>query len=277
MNKDFLQKGLDAVRRRWPDARPLAGMVLGSGWSPVVEAFDIKDEIPYGDLPGLGRPGVKGHAGRLAWVEACGREALIFQGRRHYYEGEGWTPIALPVFVVKQLGARLLFLTNSAGGIRGEFKPGDLMLIEDHISHMGDSPLIGGHDPFWGPRFPDQTAVYDPDLRRTMAEAAEEAGVALRSGVYMAASGPAYETPAEIRAYRAMGADAVGMSTVPEAMLGHAAGLRVVGLSCITNMASGISPTKLSHEEVTTTAREAMQRMQSVMRACWKAVTRDGL
>lgn len=272
MNKDLLQEGLDAVRDRWPDAEPLAGMVLGSGWSPVVEAFKIKDEIPYEALPGLGRPGVKGHAGRLARVEAHGSEALIFQGRRHFYEGEGWTPIALPVFVLKSLGAKLLFLTNSAGGIRADFSPGDLMLIEDHINHMGDSPLIGPHDPFWGPRFPDQTAVYDGELRATMRGAAKETGVAVQSGVYMATSGPVYETPAEIRAYRAQGADAVGMSTVPEAMLGHAAGLRVVGLSCITNMASGISPTRLTHEEVTTTAREAMERMQGVIHACWKAV-----
>lgn len=275
MNKDELQAGLEAVRARWPDVEPLAGMILGSGWSPVVEAFDIKEEIPYEQLPGLGRPGVRGHAGRLARVAGGGREALIFQGRRHWYEGEGWTPIALPVFVLKHLGAKLLFLTNSAGGIREDFAPGNLMVIEDHINNMGDSPLIGAHDPFWGSRFPDQTAVYDPDLREVMHRAAAATGVALRTGVYMAASGPVYETPAEIRAYRTMGADAVGMSTVPEAMLGHAAGLRVVALSCITNMASGIGETKLTHEEVTTTARAAMERMRAVMKACWEAVTHD--
>jgi purine-nucleoside phosphorylase len=275
VKQELLNQGLEVVRGRWPDATPLAGMILGSGWSPVVEAFEIMDEMAYEELPGLGQTRVKGHAGRLARVQAHGREALIFQGRRHWYEGEGWTPIALPVFILKSLGARLLFLTNSAGGIREDLKPGALMVIDDHINHMSNSPLIGAHDPFWGARFPDQTAVYDEPLRAMMHQAAAQAGVTVTSGTYLAASGPAYETPAEIRAFKTLGADAVGMSTVPEAMLAHAAGLRVVGLSCITNMASGISPEKLTHDEVTATAREAMQHMRAVMKACWEAAAHD--
>ncbi len=275
MNQDIHDQATDFVRSQWPDARPAAGMILGSGWSDVVDAFTIHDTISYDKIPGLGSPGVVGHAGRLVHAEADGKEVFIFQGRRHLYEGEGWTPIALPVYLLSRFKVSALILTNAAGGIRDGFQPGDLMILDDHINFMHANPLTGDHNPVWGPRFPDQTEVYDAKLRDQLEQAAKTAGSAIHRGVYLATSGPTYETPAEIRSYHALGADAVGMSTVPEAMLGHSAGLRVVAMSCITNLAAGISPNRLTHEEVTDTTRGAMDRMKSVLLTFWKEFARS--
>jgi len=269
MNRDLLDEAVKAVRSRWPDAAPAAGMILGSGWSEVVEAFDIRDTIAYEEIPGLGAPGVAGHSGRLAWIEANGRQGFLFQGRRHWYEGEGWTPIAVPLFILKAFGASGVLLTNAAGGIRDGLHPGDLVILNDHINHMSENPLIGAHDSTWGPRFPDQSSVYDASLRQVAARAGAGIGEVLQEGVYLAASGPTYETPAEITAYRTLGADLVGMSTVPEAILANAAGMRVLAISCVTNYAAGISKTKLSHEEVTETTRTTMPRMKALLAACW--------
>lgn len=277
IERKLLEKALAFVRREWPNAQPEIGLILGSGWSDVVGGFHIASTLPYEDIPGLGKTGVAGHAGRLVLAESAGLETLIFQGRRHFYEGVGWTPIALPIFLLKSLGAKAVLITNAAGGIRADLKPGSLMIIEDHINFMGANPLAGPHDAFWGPRFPDQTEVYDITLRRLLMLAGRDAGEELARGVYLADSGPAYETPAEIRAFRALGADAVGMSTVPEAMLAKACGLRVAGLSCITNSAAGISASPLSHEEVTETTRRAMGRMKTVVLNFWREVAREGL
>ena len=236
-------------------------MVLGSGWGGVIDRFTIGNTIDYADIPCLGSTGVKGHSGRLLLARAHGLEILVFQGRRHWYEGCGWEPVAFPVHLSATLGVSVLLLTNAAGGIGNDLRPGELMIINDHVNALGANPLVGPHDPIFGPRFPDQTAVYDPDLRRLLDEAAEGLGHRISHGVYLATSGPTYETPAEIAAFRSMGADAVGMSTVPEAMLAHAAGLRVCAVSCITNMAAGITGERLSHEEViaeTDRARPAM-------------------
>ncbi len=271
-----LEPAAEAVAHRWPRARPAWGLVLGSGWGEVARAFEIRDEAPYDRIPGLGATGVQGHAGRLAWAVAAGVETLIFQGRRHGYEGAGWAPVALPVFVLRRLGARGVMLTNAAGGIREGLRAGDLMAVTDHINLMGASPLTGAHDPFWGPRFPDQTHVYDPALVAALERAAAAAGVALSRGVYLAVSGPAYETPAEVRAFGRLGADAVGMSTAPEATLAHAAGLRVAALSCIGNLAAGLSPTPLSHDDVAAAARAALPRMRAVIEAFWKELAHEG-
>ena len=270
MNRLILEQALSALRTRWPEAKPCAAMILGSGWGAAVEIFRILDEMPYSCIPGLGTPEVSGHAGRLVLAEVEGLPVLIFQGRRHFYEGLGWEPVAVPVFISKSIGASMLLLTNAAGGIRADFRAGDLMILEDHIQQTGSSPLIGSHDPFWGPRFPDQTRIYDRELCTRLEQAGKEAGVRLSRGVYVAVSGPCYETPAEIRAFEQMGADAIGMSTAPEAALAHAAGLRVCALSCITNRAAGFSPAQLTHEEVTATMRAAMPRMQRLLAAFWK-------
>jgi purine-nucleoside phosphorylase len=265
MNNDLLAEAAAAVRALLGHPRPLAALILGSGWNEVAEAFPIRQAIAYADIPCLGSTGVAGHAGRLLLSDAGAYPLLVFQGRRHWYEGLGWEPIACPIRISLAMGARLVLLTNAAGGIRTDLKAGDLMVIDDHINAMGASPLIGPHFPAWGPRFPDQSGIYDASLRGKMLAAAERLGLRLPHGVYLATTGPAYETPAEVAAFRAMGADAVGMSTVPEATLAHAAGMRVVGLSCIANPAAGVSPAPLSHEEVLAATSRAQPRMKRLL------------
>lgn len=258
------------VSKKFKGLKPECGLILGSGWGQVVDAFTIRKAIPYEEIPGLGKTGVVGHSGRLVWAELAGLQTLIFQGRRHFYEGVGWTAVSLPVFLLKTFGVKRVMITNAAGGIRSDLTSGKLMIIDDHINAMGTNALIGPHDPFWGPRFPDQSEVYDSGLRDILESAGKRAKVKLARGIYLAGSGPAYETPAEIRAYRAIGADAVGMSTVPEAMLAKAVGLKVVGLSCISNSAAGISKNPLTHDEVTETTKQTMPKMKSVIENFWK-------
>ncbi len=270
MNYELMDEAVAFVKGRWPEAKPRCGLILGSGWSEVVDAFDVKDSVSYGDIPGLGKAGVVGHAGKLSWAESAGLETFIFQGRRHYYEGVGWTPIAIPIYLLKQLGVERLLLTNAAGGVKDGMKNGDLMIIADHINNFGVNPLLGAHNSVWGPRFPDQTHVYDPELIAAWQRAGKKADVPLDSGVYLASTGPTYETPAEVQSFKRWGADAVGMSTVPEAILANAAGIKVGGLSCITNLAAGISQAELSHEEVTDTTKETMPRMKKVLQAMWE-------
>ncbi|MCZ7591346.1 MAG: purine-nucleoside phosphorylase [Kiritimatiellae bacterium] len=277
IDRKILDQALAFITKEWPDAQPAMGLILGSGWSEVVDSFNVSDMISYEKVPGLGKTGVVGHAGRLVLAETSGIETIIFQGRRHFYEGVGWTPIALPVFVLKSMGAKGVLVTNAAGGVRQDLRPGKLMIIEDHINFLGANPLVGDHDPVWGPRFPDQSEVYDARLRQLLKQAGKAAGEDLAGGVYLADSGPTYESPAEIRMFKTLGADAVGMSTVPEALLAKAAGLRVAGLSCITNSAAGISANPLSHEEVTETTKLSMQRMKQVVLNFWKEVAREGI
>jgi purine-nucleoside phosphorylase len=247
-------------------ASATAVAVLGSGWGALVEALPVVATLNYTDIPCLGAPGVKGHRGALHRCRLDGKDILIFQGRRHWYEGQGWTPVAFPVYLARQVRAPMLLLTNAAGAINTAMAPGELMLIDDHINLLGANPLIGPHAPFWGARFPDQTEVYDAGLRELLANTAAQHPVTMHRGVYLAASGPVYETPAEIRAYRAWGADAVGMSTVPEAMLGHAAGMRVAALSCITNYAAGVCQQQLKHDDVLAVTRDRMPAMAAMVR-----------
>ena len=270
-----LNASLTAVKKAFPKAKPKLGMILGSGLSDIADAFKPLGTLSYDKIPGLGKAGVVGHAGRLLWGESAGVETFIFQGRRHYYEGVSWDAVATPLFLLKSLGAKAVFLTNAAGGTNPKWKPGDLMIIEDHINMMGVTPLLGKHDPFWGQRFPDQSFIYDRKLRAALARAGQKAKISLRKGVYFAGTGPTYETPAEIRAWRKLGANAVGMSTVPEAMLANATGLRVVGLSCITNMAAGILNQPLTHEEVFETSQKAMSNMKKLILQFWKELAKE--
>ena len=265
MNTEALVQANDYIRRELPGATPRAAAILGSGWSDVVDAFDAEAVIPYSDIPGFGESQIPGHAGRVVLARCGSVQVLLFQGRRHWYEGAGWEPIALPVYVCARIGVQHLLLTNAAGGIRSDLAPGQLMIIEDHINAMGVSPLIGPHDPTWGPRFPDMTHVYAQASREILLKAAAAKDISLAKGIYLATHGPAYETPAEIAAYRALGADAVGMSTVPEAMLAHAAGLRGAGVSCITNLAAGASGSPLSHDEVIEETTRSQPRMQALL------------
>lgn len=266
MNREALEAAAGVVTRTFGAARPSCALILGSGWGAVTSAFEEKGVLLYRDIPGLGATRVDGHRGRLVLAGAGDREILIFEGRRHWYESASWEPVAIPVFAARRLGATCLLLTNAAGGIRDGLEPGDLVVIKDHINAMGANPLAGAHDPFWGPRFPDQSAVYDRELRALAHEAAERARCTVTGGVYVATAGPAYETPAEIRAFRAAGADLVGMSTVPEAMLGNAAGMRVAAISCVANLAAGLSPTRLSHDEIVRVSGDAQKRMSALLR-----------
>ena len=272
MNMDLLEKSADTVAERWPSARPVGGMILGSGWNGAAEACEILESMSYAEIPGLGEPGVVGHAGRLLRARSPAGELLVFQGRRHWYEGLGWTPIAAPIRILRRMGARAVLLTNAAGGITEGFHPGDLMIIRDHINLMGGNPLIGPHLPSWGSRFPDMTHVYSPRLRTALHAAGRKVGLSILEGVYAAVSGPAYETPSEVRAYARLGADAVGMSTVPEAILARAAGMETAGLTCITNAAAGLGDGDLDHAEVTTVAQDAMSNIRALVAAFWNAI-----
>lgn len=234
--------------------RPTLGLVLGSGLGDYADTLEDAVRIPYAQIPNFPVPSIPGHTGALVFGRKCGQEVVVMQGRIHYYEGLPQRQITLPIRVLAALGVKTVVLTNACGGVNLNFRPGDLMLISDHINLSGDNPLIGPNLDAFGPRFPDMSDLYTASLRLAIKQAAEKEGIALREGVYGMYSGPNYETPAEIRMYRTLGADTVGMSTVPEALVAGHCGLKVVGISCITNMAAGILPVKLSHAEVTETA-----------------------
>lgn len=260
LNQAAMDEAVATVKTAWPDVKPKLGIVLGSGWGDAVADFPVNASLPYEKIPTLGKTGVAGHAGQLLLAAQNGQELFIFQGRRHLYEGDGWTPAVLPVWILKQLGAQTVLLTNAAGGIRDDLQPGSLMAIADHINMLGGNPLIGPHNPDFGVRFPDQSEVYSSKLRKKLLAVGAKS-----EGVYVAAAGPTFETPAEIRAFRSMGADAVGMSTVPEAMFANALGMQVAGLSCVCNWAAGLGHEKLTHEDVNRAAAEAMPRMRNVL------------
>jgi len=231
------------------------GVVLGSGLGGFGDGLEGLVKVPYADIPNMPRSTVAGHAGNLCLGASRGVPLLCLQGRVHAYEGHELDRVVFAVRLLARLGARAVLLTNAAGGIHASLVPGDLMLIADHINLMGRSPLVGANDAGLGPRFPDMTHAYDRGLRVAARAAALESGVTLREGVYAGLLGPTYETPAEVRMLRTLGADAVGMSTVPEVIALNHMGIPVAGVSCITNLAAGISPTKLDHAEVEETAK----------------------
>jgi xanthosine phosphorylase len=228
---------------------PRIGIVLGSGLGAVAAALEDQVTIPYGELPGFPQPGIAGHAGTLALGRLAGLPVACLQGRRHVYEGGDPGAMRGPVRTLRRAGAEALFVTNAAGSLRPEIGPGSLMAISDHINMLGVNPLTGPNDDEVGPRFPSLRDAYDPELRRTLHASAEALGIALAEGVYLATAGPSFETPAEIRAFRTLGADAVGMSTVPEVILARHCGLRVTAVSAITNLAEGMGGEALSHEQ----------------------------
>ena len=241
------------------------GLILGSGLGSYAERIQNKRFLPYSEIPGFPQSRVEGHAGRFVVGELFGKTVVCMQGRFHYYEGYPQSQLAIPIRVMKRLGVEKLLLTNAAGGVNLNFAPGDLMLISDHINFSGSHPLIGENDASFGPRFPDQTNVYDSELRAQVKTAANEIGVTLREGVYMMFSGPTFESPAEIVFARIAGASAVGMSTVPEAIAATHCGIRTIGISLITNMAAGILNQPLSHEEVQAEAALASERFSRLV------------
>jgi len=228
---------------------PRVGVVLGSGLGMVADAVEDATAIPYGDLPGFPEPGVEGHAGRAVVGGIGGVPVVAFQGRAHVYEGVDMEQIRTPVRALKAAGAEILVLTNAAGSLRADLGPGTLMLIEDHINLTTTNVLIGPNEDELGPRFPSLRDAYDPDLRAQARRAAQEIGVELTEGVYLAVTGPSFETPAEIRAFHTLGADAVGMSTVHETTVARHCGLRVAAISAITNYAEGMGEEAVSHEQ----------------------------
>lgn len=265
-----------AAIRKLHGERPLLGMILGSGLGAYGETFRKRTVIPYKDLPHFPRSTVVGHPGNLVLGDAEGVPVVALQGRVHFYEGYSMTEVIYPVCVLKGLGIEKLIVTNAAGGINVDFKPGDLMLITDHINLMGTNPLIGPNTEELGERFPDMSEAYNRAMRQVALEVAGEKGMPLRQGVYLGLTGPTYETPAEIRMYRSFGADAVGMSTVPEVIAANHMGVKVLGISCITNMAAGILPQKLTHQEVMDTTARVREQFISLLRGIVPLLLRSG-
>ena len=244
---------------------PQMGLVLGSGLGDYADTLDDPIRIPYADIPHFPQPTVTGHAGALVFGHKHGKPVVAMQGRIHYYEGLSQRELTLPIRVMASLGVRQLVLTNACGGVNLSFAPGDLMLISDHLNLSGDNPLIGANLEEFGPRFPDMSDLYTAALRQKVKDLAAQKGISLQEGVYGMYSGPNYETPAEIRMYRVLGADVVGMSTVPEALVAGHCGMEVLGISCITNMAAGVLPQKLDHSEVMETAARVHDTFQNLI------------
>jgi purine-nucleoside phosphorylase len=249
-----LSAAAEWLRGRLPHP-PLVGVILGSGLGDFADGVDERVTIPYGDIPGFPASAVVGHSGTLVAGTVRGVPTVVLSGRVHYYEGHPMPAVVFPARVLGLLGCRTVIVTNAAGGIDRSFKSGNLMLIEDHINGFGTNPLVGANDEDLGPRFPDMSDAYRKDLRSLALAVAKRQRIPLKHGVYLGLHGPSYETPAEIRAFRAWGADAVGMSTVPEVIALNQMGVGVLGISCITNMAAGVLPQPLDHAEVMETAR----------------------
>ena len=250
---DSVARAADHIHSASP-AIPDTAVVLGSGLGAFSSSLEQATSIPYGDIPHWPASRVVGHEGRLLIGEISGRPIAALSGRAHFYEGHDLRTVTFATRVLGVLGVKTLILTNAAGGINTGFSPGDLMAIDDHLNLMGSNPLVGPNDERFGVRFPDLTNVYSARLRRVADEAAAAEGLALRHGIYAACHGPSYETPAEVRYLRQIGADAVGMSTVPEAIVARHMGIDVLGVSCITNFAAGVLPQPLDHTEVLETA-----------------------
>lgn len=262
---DNLQQAVTYIRSQ-TSMKPQIGLILGSGLGAFVDQVQVSCKIPYSDIPHFMPTTVEGHQGNLIIGQLGNKTVVILQGRNHYYEGHSMETVVFPTRTLALLGIETLVLTNSAGGFGDTMQAGDFMIIEDHINLMGINPLMGPNIKELGPRFPDMTEAYDRSLIASMEKIFQQNASRYHKGIYCAVSGPTYETPAEVRYLKLLGGKAVGMSTVPEVIAANHLGLRVGALSCITNLAAGISRQKLSHEEVTQTAKNVEQKFSSVMR-----------
>ena len=254
-------EAVDYINSVTSDFKPSVAIILGTGLGGFADNIDVEYSIPYEQSPNMPVSTVEGHAGRLIFGTIGGVKVVAMQGRFHYYEGFTMDEVTYGVYVMRLLGAESLIVTNACGGVNRSFAPGDLMLITDYISFMAPNPLIGPNDERFGPRFPDMTEPYSLRLISQAEETAAGLGITLQKGVYALFSGPCFETAAEIRAYAALGADVVGMSTVPETIVANYLGMEVLGISCITNMATGIAEKKHSHEAVLQIANEASDKL----------------
>jgi len=265
-SSDAAMRSAEPVRDRIGDVRPEIAIILGSGLGALADQFEDLVRVPFADVPEFPAATVAGHAGALVAGTLGGRNVIALAGRFHMYEGHSAALAGFPVRVMHALGARVLFVSNAAGAVRPDFEPGDLMIINDHLNLSFSNPLTGpvqdGDE-----RFPDMSAAYDAQLRARLLDCGNNLGIPLREGVYACLSGPSFETPAEVRMLRTLGADAVGMSTVPEVIVARAIGMRVAGMSCITNAASGTSDAPVLHKEVLDVTARSAARFQSVVRA----------
>lgn len=261
-----LQNCMRCIREK-TDFQPEVALILGSGLGDYAESIDIRAEVSYREIEGFPVSTVPGHKGRFVFGYVNQVPVVIMQGRVHYYEGYSMEEVVLPTRLMGMMGAKKLLLTNAAGGMNFDFTPGDFMLITDHISSMVPSPLIGANLEELGPRFPDMSEVYSRRMGQVVRKEAEKLGIPLKEGVYIQLTGPAYETPAEIRLFRSLGADAVGMSTVCEAIAARHMGMEICGISCITNLAAGMSARELNHAEVQETADRVAKQFKELVTA----------
>ncbi len=246
------------------DFTPEIGIILGSGLGDFADKFN-SIVLPYNEIEGFKSSNIQGHKGQLVFAEIFGKKVVMMQGRYHFYEGYSMQTVTFPVKVMKKLGVKTLIITNAAGAVSKNYTPGEIMFITDHINFMGTNPLIGSNDETLGTRFPDMSEIYNKDLIQTAMKSAEKLGINYHQGVYAATTGPSYETPAEINMYRLVGANAVGMSTVPEAIVANYCGMKVLGISCITNYAAGVADTPLNHQEVIDTANKVKENFQNLL------------
>lgn len=254
---EYIQKKIDFV--------PEIGVILGSGLGNFADLIEHPIEVNYSDIPEFPVSTVKGHDGKLIFGKLNGKHIVAMKGRIHYYEGLGIDKVVYPTKVLCDLGIKQLIVTNACGGVNTAFQPGDLMLIRDHINFTGQNPLIGPNDEEKGPRFLDMTYTYAPKLRQLAKDVSNQLGISIQEGVYMWFTGPVYETPSEVKLARIVGADAVGMSTVPEVIVAHHRGVEVLGISCITNMAAGILDQPLNHEEVIEVSTRIEAKFQTLV------------
>jgi purine-nucleoside phosphorylase len=264
---NIYQKIREAVKaiQSQSSIQPKVGLILGSGLGSIADQVTDAVAIPYSQIPHFHSTAIEGHAGKMVLGKMGGVPVVMLQGRFHFYEGHSMEDVVFPTRTICGLGIHTLLVTNAAGGINTRFRPGDLMLIEDHLNLMGDNPLKGPNLSELGPRFPDLSEAYHRECLNSMRSTATELDIAVHTGVYAGLLGPTYETPAEVRMLRTLGADAVGMSTVPETIAANHLGVRVAGLSLITNFAAGLSPHKLSHQEVIDTSKMAAEKMKRLL------------
>ncbi|WP_248736637.1 purine-nucleoside phosphorylase [Neobacillus rhizosphaerae] len=273
MNFENIANAAGFLKGKYPST-PKLGLILGSGLGVLAEEIENPVKIPYNEIPDFPVSTVEGHAGQLVFGLLNGIEVVAMQGRFHFYEGYSMEKVTFPVRVMKELGVEMLIVTNAAGGVNESFEPGDLMLISDHINNMGTNPLIGPNDSHFGVRFPDMSEAYSKELRASAREIADRLNINVKEGVYFGNPGPVYETPAEIRMVRVMGGDAVGMSTVPEVIVARHSGMKVLGISCISNMAAGILDQPLTHDEVIETTEKVKADFLSYVKEIVKNITK---
>ena len=272
---DRAVRALDSIRRAAGSFEPATAVVLGSGLGSVADEVEDARVLSAAEIPGWPVSTAPGHAGRVVMGRLEGRPVILLQGRVHYYEGYAMRDITFPVRVLGMMGVRQYVATNASGGVDPDFAPGDIVAVRDHINLMGANPLIGSHEPRWGVRFPDMTRAYSPRLLEMLDRAAAGAGLSLKRGVYAAFMGPSYETPAEVRMARVLGADLVGMSTVPEVIVANAMGMETAVLSCVANKAAGMGDEHLTEEDVLRVMAGSSRSLALLIRALMRVLASD--